>query len=47
MFSSLLMTPTAAFEAEVLAVHPHACDRDYEHMKDLWSCRPTSAQLVL
>jgi len=46
-FSSPEMQPTEAFGAGVLAVKPHACDRDYEHMANMYSCSPVSAQALL
>lgn len=39
-FTSPLRRPRAAFEAGVLKVRAHACDRDYEHHQGLLSCAP-------
>ena len=47
LFSSSLMNPKGAFDAGVLAVHPHACDRDYEHMANMHSCSPGNGQWLL
>jgi hypothetical protein len=46
-FSSPDTQPAAAFDAGVLAVHAHVCDRDYEHMTNMNSCSPTGSQALL
>ena len=46
-FSSPLMQPKGVFEAGVLAVLPHSCDRDYEHMDNMYSCSPGAGQALL
>jgi hypothetical protein len=47
MFSSPSRVPRAAFEAGVLGVRAHACDRDYEHLDGLVSCNPGSSNALL
>jgi hypothetical protein len=47
MFSSPSRAPRAAFEAGVLGVRAHACDRDYEHLEGLVSCSPGSSNALL
>jgi hypothetical protein len=47
LFSSSLSNPKGAFDAGVLAVLPHACDREYEHMANMHSCSPGNGQWLL
>jgi hypothetical protein len=41
MFSSSTKTPRSAFDANLLKVKAHACDRSYEHLDNLYSCFPS------
>jgi len=47
MFSSSFRSPRAAFDAEIMSVKAHVCDRDYEHLDNLVSCNPGSANALL
>jgi hypothetical protein len=45
MFSGSEEAPANAFDAEVLRVRAHPCDRDYEHYERLYSCNPVETLL--